>query len=123
MEERDEFWELHKQAEKNKAEQKDRFREGSKKKLLNSIKTKMRTNMIGALATFEERFGSLWGHSKKNLTPEEKKYAALWQEVRSKILDTGNRNIRNIEEEISQYNCEWNRYETKFIIVGEKENE
>ena len=40
------------------------YEENSKKRLLNNIKKKFDTTIIGSLAAFEEEFGYLWGHGK-----------------------------------------------------------
>lgn len=69
---------------------KDNIRE--KQKLRRGVSTSVRTAMIGAIASFEENFGYLWGHDKDGeLTPEEKKMDELWQKTRTEILDKGNK--------------------------------
>jgi len=60
----------------------------------------LRTTFIGAIATFEEMFGFMWGHGKINKTPEEQELFALWQECRKRILDKGNNNIRLTKQSI-----------------------
>ena len=42
----------------------EQYKENSKKRLLNNIKKKFDTTIIGSLAAFEEEFGYLWGHGK-----------------------------------------------------------
>jgi hypothetical protein len=92
----------------------EQYKENSKKRLLNNIKKKFDTTIIGSLAAFEEEFGYLWGHGKH--------YSELTdQEVRSKILDNGNFNLRSAQSEISQYTLSWNRYVTKFNFRNQGE--
>lgn len=102
---------------------KDQYTEGSKKRLLNNIKKKFDTTTIGSLAIFEDYFGHLWGHGKKDadLTNEERHFRELWSDARSDILDNGNFNLRSAQSEISQYTISWNRYITKFFFKGEDE--
>ena len=94
----------------------DRYQENSKKRLLNNIKKKFDTTIIGSLAAFEEEFGYLWGHGKplEELTDDELDFRDMWNDVRAKILDNGNFNLRSAQTEISQYTLSWNRYVTKF---------
>ena len=40
----------------------DRYRDSSKKRLLNILKKKFDTTTIGTLAILEESLGDLWGH-------------------------------------------------------------
>lgn len=95
----------------------DYFREASKKRLMNNIKKKFNTTIIGSLASFEENFGFLWGHGKpyNELTESQKENRKLWEETRNQILDKGNFNLRSAQTEISQYTLSWNRYVTKFV--------
>jgi len=60
------------------------YHEVSKKRLLNNIKKKFDTTIIGSLAVFEEEFGELWGHGShvSELTTEQAEYRHLWQEAR-----------------------------------------
>ena len=92
------------------------YQENSKKRLINNIKKKFDTTIIGSLAAFEAEFGYLWGHGKTyaELTEEEQEFRDMWNDVRSKILDNGNFNLRSAQSEISQYTLSWNRYVTKF---------
>ena len=96
----------------------EQYQENSKKRLLNNIKKKFDTTIIGSLAAFEEEFGYLWGHGKhySELTDSEAEFRDMWNDVRSKILDNGNFNLRSAQTESSQYTLSWNRYVTKFHI-------
>ena len=46
-------------------------RELLKGQLLKAIETKVKTAFIGALASFESRFGHLWGHGEMQLNEEQ----------------------------------------------------
>lgn len=98
----------------------EQYKENSKKRLLNNIKRKFDTTIIGSLATFENIFGYLWGHGKDydDLTEQEQEFRDMWNDARSQILDKGNFNLRTAQSEISQYTLTWNRYVTKFDIKG-----
>jgi hypothetical protein len=114
----DDYFKLRQQHDQNKARNEAKFKELSKKRLLNSIITKMRTIMIGSLARFESEMGHLWGVGKRTpLSPEEAKMAAIWQKIRTEILDLGNNNMRAAEQEIAQYTMSWERNKTDLIII------
>ena len=56
--------------------------------------------MIGSISKFENRFGYLWGHfSDDLLTEEQEKFADLWDFTRNEILNQGNQQIRQIQED------------------------
>jgi len=99
------------------------YEENSKKRLLNNIKKKFDTTIIGSLAAFEEEFGYLWGHGKhySELNDQELEFRDMWNDVRSKILDNGNFNLRSAQSEISQYTLSWNRYVTKLNFRNQGE--
>lgn len=105
--------EMKKLVEQRKVEQEKRYQDGSRLRLSNNVSKKMTTSMIAALSTFEENFGYLWGHNKKNLTPQERQFYEIWQDCRSRILDDGNANIRAVKQEISEYDCKWHPYKTE----------
>ena len=65
----------------------------------NSIR-RIRTTMIGAISKFENRFGYLWNHfSDDPLTEEQEKFADLWDFTRNEILNQGNQQIRQIQQD------------------------
>ena len=109
---------------RRKHERKDKYKDSSKKRLLNNLKKKFDTTTIGSLAIIEEIFGELWGHGVhyNELTEEEKEWREDWNEARTKILDLGNSNLRASQSEIAQYSISWNRYVTNFIVKN-KDNE
>lgn len=98
----------------------DKYSEYSRKRLANNLHKKFQTVTIGALAAFEDGFGHLWGHGKPvdELTEEELEYRRVWETTRTRILDLGNSNARGAKSEIAQYNVTWNRYITKFEVLG-----
>ena len=73
--------------------------------------TKMKTIMIGALAIVEQEFGHLWKKgTMTKLTKEEEALLRTYEKIRKDILDKGNLQIRNIKQELEQYDVEWKRY-------------
>tara|TARA_R110002020_G_scaffold55309_3_gene153619 strand:- start:3303 stop:3662 length:360 start_codon:yes stop_codon:yes gene_type:complete len=106
----------------NRRDSDEKYKDSSKKRLLNNIKSKFNTTTIGSLAIFEEAFGFLWGHGihPDELSEEEKEWRETWADARTKILDLGNSNSRGAQSEISQYTLSWNRYVTKFKIYDKR---
>ena len=85
----------------------ERYKAESKSRLEKIISTKIRTTMIGALATIEEHFGFLW----QNRSSEEAThFEGLYEKVRQEILDNGNNQIRNVKVELDHYSVEWLKY-------------
>lgn len=88
-----------------------------KQKLGNDVERKIKTTMVGALASFEENFGYLWGHDKPEnepLTEDEEANLANWEYIRNEILDRGHSQIRAIKHELENYDIEWQRYKYHF---------
>ena len=117
-------FDLSKDNRRRKDGRKEKYKDSSKKRLLNNLKKKFDTTTIGSLAIIEEIFGELWGHGVhyNELTEEEKEWREDWNEARTKILDLGNSNLRASQSEIAQYSISWNRYVTNFIVKN-KDNE
>lgn len=90
----------------------------AQKRLESNITKKIKTTMIGSLATFENIFGYLWGIDEDDdkLTTNQNRLRDLWEEARSEILTKGNAQIRAAQEEIDEYNLEWNGYKINFIM-------
>ena len=99
------------------------YKNFSKSRLLNNISKKFNTTTIGSLAIIEDSFGFLWGHGTpyNDLSEDQKDWREAWGEVRTKILDLGNSNLRASQSEISQYTLTWNRYVTNFYVKGDEE--
>lgn len=77
-------------------------KESSKQRLRSVGQQKIKTTMIGAIASIEEHFGFLWDN---NLEMKD-----VFDLVRSEILDKGNTQIRNFDVELSNYDIVWNKY-------------
>ena len=114
----EEFSNLHAESERNKRVKDDTYKENSKRRLLNNLKKKFDTTIIGSLAAFEDRFGELWGHGlpMAELDEDQLYWREAWADARSKILDIGNANLRAAQNEIAQYTLSWNRYVTQFNL-------
>lgn len=82
----------------------EQTKERSKKRLKEVGQQKIKTTMIGAIASIEEHFGYLWEH--------DLEMKDIFDIVRSEILDKGNTQIRNLEVELSNYDIVWTRYKT-----------
>lgn len=99
------------------------YKDFSKSRLLNNISKKFNTTTIGSLAIVEDSFGFLWGHGLpyNELSEDQKDWRETWGDVRTKILDLGNSNLRGSQSEISQYTLTWNKYVTNFYVKGDDE--
>lgn len=97
-----------------------RYKEHSKKRLLNNIQRKFNTTMIGALSEFERVFGDVWRHgvSLDQLTEDEIEFRKMWEEVRTNILNNGNNQARAASDEIAQYTMTWDKFRTEFIVIN-----
>jgi hypothetical protein len=122
MDYEDEFIEFRHQAKKRRADSDNTYKDNSKRRLMNIIKKKFDTTIIGSLAAFEERFGDLWGHGLplEDLDEDQRYWREQWMETRSKVLDNGNSNLRAAQNEASQYTISWNRYVTNFYRNDEE---
>ena len=119
----DSFVEFRRKTEERRCTKDDRYKDNSKRRLLNTVKKKFDTTIIGALAAFEEQFGELWGHGipEERLDEDQIYWKEAWMEARAKILDNGNANLRAAQNEISQYTLSWNRYVTNFQLRNNEE--
>ena len=96
-----------------------KYKSDSRDRLSKILKKKIQTTMIGALSTIEENFGFLWNSdSKEPLNKDQEVMKALYNKVRSEILDRGNNQARNIDAELAQYEIEWNRYQLKMPVIN-----
>lgn len=95
-----------------KVEQEEKYMAESKTRLERIILTKLKTSFIGAISAVENRMGHLWGIDRETfeLTDNQKKWNAVWEELRKTILNNGNNQIRAIQNELCQYSVKWNRY-------------
>jgi hypothetical protein len=99
-----------------KQKKEDRQRELSRDKLLGAAKKKVQTTMIGSLSSVEAHFGFLW--ESENPTPEQKELKNIFEDLRSEILDRGNTQIRNLENEFSNYEISWKKYTLNLPFIG-----
>jgi hypothetical protein len=101
----------------------EKYKDNSKRRLLNTLKKKFDTTIIGSLAAFEEQFGELWGHGlpEEKLDEDQIYWRDAWMEARAKVLDNGNANLRAAQNEVSQYTLSWNRYVTNFQFRDHEE--
>ena len=111
-------FEMKKIIEARKIANDERYKNQSKNTLSRHIEAKLRTTMIGALARFEENFGVLWGHGKRDsdLSEREERYRELWNLTRTEVLNNGNNQLRAAKEEICCYTIMYNKFETEFIL-------
>ena len=118
----DDFTEFKHQANKRRTDRETHYKDNSKRRLLNILKKKFDTTIIGSLAAFEEKFGDLWGHglAMNDLDEDQRYWRDVWMETRSKVLDNGNSNLRAAQNEIAQYTLSWNRYVTNFYRINEE---
>lgn len=74
--------------------------------LSDELKKRIKTTMIGSIAIIEEYFSFLWEQDSKN----SDQFREIFQEVRSKILDRGNNQLRSVDSDLSKY-----KIETKYV--------
>lgn len=79
----------------------------SKDKLTRDSIKKIKTTMIGAIASIEKFFDDYM---------DDPEFVSLFEAMREEILDKGNKQIRVLETELKQYTVNWNRHEYKFDI-------
>ena len=114
----DDYYEMKKISQMAKKINNEKFQSNSRNRLMDNIKKKFTTTMIGALSAFEAEFGELWGKGLplEELTADQMEERERWESVRSHILDNGNDQARSAVDEISHYTVTWNRYNHRFII-------
>lgn len=93
------------------------YKEKSKERLLKIGQSKIRTTMIGAIASMEKNFGHLWNHGGEPRTQEEEELRDAFEDFRSEVLDKGNAQIRNLETELSNYDVNWLRWSITLPVV------
>jgi transcription termination factor Rho len=104
-----------------KQKSEDRQRELSKEKLLKATKKKIQTTMIGALHSVEQHFGFLWDSGEIEPSYEQLQLKEIFEDLRSEILDRGNNQIRNLENEFINYNIIWKKYSLKLPFTDKGE--
>jgi hypothetical protein len=103
-------------SKKDEERNRKKYETESKTRLQKIITTKLRTSFIGALSSFEQNFGEIWGYgiSEADLTDKQRKWRELWDLCRTNVLNNGNHQIRSCENEIMQYIVYWNRHQNIF---------
>lgn len=68
-------------------------------RLCEMITKRITTSFIFALSEMESNLGFLWGHGKDedNLTENEQEYRQIYNDIRKRILDNGNNQIRLVK--------------------------
>lgn len=94
----------------------------SKNRLKRDVKKRIRTTMVGSLASVELFFGHLWGDDPNDRTPEQKEMFEVFEQLRTEILDKGNNQIRLMESEIDNYDVKWNKFHINIPIQRIKRN-
>lgn len=124
MEYNDKYYEQKKANQLAKKISQEKFQQNSRKRLMDVLKKKFSTTMVGALAAFEEEFGELWGDGLdlEELTSAQLEERERWERVRSRVFDNGNNQSRATMEEIARYTISWNRYVTKFVVTNKNFN-
>jgi len=97
---------------------KTKYQAASRNKLQNAIARRIRTTMIGALATIEEKLGFILGED-GNRTKEQEHLNNLFKEVRSNILDKGNDQIRQLDSDFDAYVIEMKKMYLEFRLEKE----
>jgi len=97
-----------------------RYESDSNQRLLNILRKKLRTTFIGALSSMEKHFGKLWGHGKtmSECTDNERAFRDIWEVCRNEILNSGNKQLRAVEQEVAEYKISWNKYRTELRPAG-----
>lgn len=77
---------------------------------------RFQTTMIGALFEFEKAFGHLWGHNKDidELSTTELEFNDLWEDVRHRILNNGNNQLRKTIVDFTNNNNTQTKYKYNF---------
>lgn len=107
MDSYDEFLKNKEAVEKRRKEEREKYLSGSKDRLYKICSKKIDTTMIGAISAYEDAFRHIF----EGATESEKiVLMEAFDAARSKVLDNGNNQKRNMNEEFKQYTIEWNRY-------------
>lgn len=81
--------------------------------LIDNMRRKITTTMIGAIDAVEKKFGFLWNEDSEDAKFMKKAFL----EIRKSILDNGNTQIKLAEEEIGGYDVEKTVFHTIFPVI------
>lgn len=98
----------------------DLIKHQSKQRLKSTVDTRIKTAMIGSLSSIEKHFGKLFGYNEENLTPQQKEWKNIFEEMRSEILDKGNAQIRAFESDLSSYDVTFNRFTVTLLPIDRR---
>lgn len=92
-------------------------------RLVDNLRKKLLTSGVGALATFEEFFGYLWGQGRpmEELAESERQFLELYQNVRDAVFDNVNAQIRGMNAELNLHSVEYRGNRVNFPIHHEKD--
>ena len=102
--------------DKNNELAKEKHYQESKNQLINVVEKRIKTTMIGAIATIEESLSCFWKTEEGSMNEEQKQIYNIFQDMRSKILDNGNNQIRLLEKDVDNFNIEAKKYHISFQI-------
>lgn len=87
--------------------------------LKSAIKTRIKTTMVGAIDSVEKILGFLlYLNEQRELTPEESELKELFFELRKDILDKGNNQIRQIDEDLAKFDITRKIYHITLPVKG-----
>jgi hypothetical protein len=88
-----------------------------------TLQKRIQTTMIGALARIEQHFGHLWGQDKDGeLSSLEEDFLDRWEFLRNDILNYGNRQIRQLNDDFYKYGGAFkNNYTYNFPIKKDED--
>jgi hypothetical protein len=104
----------------------ERYANESKERLIRIATKKIKTTMIGALASVENRLGFLWEPNEnddENTSQSKLQMHSVFEALREEILDNGNNQLRNLQSELDQYEVKWLRYQMTLPVRKPKVQE
>lgn len=112
------FNKIQRMRDREKAEARERWKDESREKLKDETSKKIRTTMIGSIAIIEDVIGWLWGQGKPRteLNSKELEWDGVRVEIRTRILNLGNDQMRAVENTIDNYDVDWKRYNYNFNV-------
>lgn len=97
--------------------------EKSKARLKEAMEKRLKTTMIGAIHSIEKIFGDLWCHDCEDRTDKEEQMYKVFVELRNKILDDGNTQIRSMSNDLQAYEVEWTGFHLELPLRPRKSGE